>query len=120
MLYRNDGGNRNGWLRVRVRGGVTNRQGIGTRVEMRATPRGPVQVREIRGGSHFLGQSETAAHFGLGPGPARSIFEVRVIFPASGRTFVHRGLRPRRTVEINESGGRVDGIHASRRRLRTP
>jgi hypothetical protein len=66
-LYRNDGGSRNGWLRVRAVGTISNRDGLGAHVIVQSET-GACQVREIGSVSHFLGQSERVAHFGLGPG----------------------------------------------------
>ncbi len=66
VLYRNDGGNQNSWLRVRTVGSTSNRDGIGARVKVSGEPDGRPQLREIGSVSHFLGQSERVAHFGLG------------------------------------------------------
>jgi hypothetical protein len=65
VLYRNTVGQSNDWLRVRVQGVDVNRDGIGSRVTVTATPGGISQVREVGVGSHFAGQSERVAHFGL-------------------------------------------------------
>jgi len=85
ILYRNDGGNANDWLRVRVGGRRSEIEGRGARIEVTPTPGGPTQVREVGAGSHFLGQSERIAHFGLGPGPGGPVHEVHVRWP-SGET----------------------------------
>ncbi|TDJ71634.1 MAG: CRTAC1 family protein [Planctomycetota bacterium] len=68
ILYRNDGGNANGWLRVRVRGTISNRDGVGTWITVTPVAGGPSQVRETSAGSNFLGQNEPTEHFGLGRG----------------------------------------------------
>jgi len=81
-LMRNDGGNKNAWLKVKVRGTTSNRDGLGAVVEVRAGDR-PAQVREIGAGTHFLGQSDSAAFFGLGDAETA---EVRVTWPATGRS----------------------------------
>jgi len=67
-LFRNDTVNDAGWLRVELVGTQSSREGYGSRVETRARPNGPKQVREVGAGSHFLGQSERIVHFGLGEG----------------------------------------------------
>ena len=66
VLYRNDGGNENSWLRVKTVGELSNRDGIGAVVTVEALAGGAKQVREITPGNHFLSQSELTAHFGLG------------------------------------------------------
>ena len=66
ILYRNDGGNNNGWLRIVVSGtGI----GAGARFTLETGNGMPLQVRELEAGNAFLGQHEQAVHFGLGPNP---------------------------------------------------
>jgi hypothetical protein len=85
VLYRNDSGNQNSWLRVDTVGTDSNRDGIGAIVSVWTVNAGDPQVREIHSGSQFLGQSEAIAHFGLGAGSA-DIDRVTVYWPATGRT----------------------------------
>jgi hypothetical protein len=68
ILYRNDGGNANDWLRIVTVGTVSNRDGIGTRITVTPDIAHPeiLQYREISSGNSFLSQSELTAHFGLG------------------------------------------------------
>ena len=101
-LYRNDGGSQNDWLRVRVEGRRSNRQGIGARVRLTARRGGPTQTREISGGSHFLAQSEPAAWFGLGTLQERRIYEVRVEWPASGAVRVRHWVPKNRVLVVRE------------------
>jgi hypothetical protein len=86
-LFRNDGGNRNAWLRVEVQGTVSNRDGRGAKLRVQVEPDGPWQVREVGVGSHFLGESELIQHFGLGPEfeiGVDTVHRVEVEFPVSG------------------------------------
>src|SRR5262249_60708893 len=64
LLLRNDGGNQNHWLQVRLRGTKSNRDGLGTR--LRVTARGVTQTTWIRGGSSFAPSKHPIAYFGLG------------------------------------------------------
>ena len=68
ILYRNDGGNDNHWLRIRLAGTQSNRDGIGAILTITPDLSDPDHslVWEIDGGSSFLSQSEFTAHFGLG------------------------------------------------------
>jgi len=68
ILYRNDGGNDNNWLRVETQGTVSNRDGIGANIviDPDSTVAGDEQYRFIDGGSNFLSQNQMLAHFGLG------------------------------------------------------
>lgn len=81
QLFRNDGGNTSGWLRLELEGTRTNRSAIGAIVRWRQEPGGPMHRLEV-GGHHFLGQSETTLHLGLGEG-GRAPAEVQVYWPLS-------------------------------------
>jgi len=63
-LLRNDGGNRNHWLSVRLSGTKSNRDGIGAVVRV-ITPSGR-QWNMVRSGSSYCSQSDLALTFGLG------------------------------------------------------
>ncbi len=78
LLYRNDGGNANDWLRIKLRDRRGNFRGLGAKIRVQAVPGGPVQVREMGAASHFLGQSEAVAHFGLGAPIAEPVHEVTI------------------------------------------
>ncbi len=92
LLYRNDGGSDTPSLRVRLVARDSAPEGLGARVEVRVQDGGAAQVREMGSVSHFLGQSERVAHFGLGEGTTR-VAEVRVRWP-SGRASVLRDVAP--------------------------
>jgi hypothetical protein len=64
VLLRNDGGNRNGWLRVTLDGLNDNQSAIGTKVEVFAGAHR--QKVEIQGGSGYLGQNAFPLTAGLG------------------------------------------------------
>jgi hypothetical protein len=72
ILYRNDGGNLNDWLRIKLEGTESNRDGLGTFITLDPDDSiaGDEMVREVNGGSNFLSQNELTAHFGLGPDAA--------------------------------------------------
>lgn len=79
LLYRNDGGVTLGeYLRVRARGTRGNRDALGAVV--RVTVDGRERVAEISSVSHFLGQSERVAHFGLGSSATARTARVHVRF----------------------------------------
>ena len=83
VLYRNDADATHGWLRVKLVGSASNRDGIGARVIVAPDRFDPMRayLREIDGGSNYLGQSERVAHFGLGVVDA-PVFRVLVIWPS--------------------------------------
>ena len=67
VLYRNDGGNDNHYLRVETEGSVSNRDGIGAIIEVTADSSDPDQMLlwVVDGGSSFLSHHQKTAHFGL-------------------------------------------------------
>lgn len=86
-LFRNDGGNRNAWLRIAVEGTISNRDGRGAKIRVQVDPDGLWQVREVGVGSHFLGEGELIQHFGLGlefNPQAHVVHRVEIEWPASG------------------------------------
>ena len=73
-LFRNDGGNRNNWLRVETVGSKSNRNGIGAVV--RAESASGKQSSTVRSGSSYLSQSDLAVTFGLGRDPVVTSLEI--------------------------------------------
>ncbi len=74
-LLRNDGANDNNYLRVRLQGGDSNRDGLGAQLALVSDSGRQVQV--VRGGSSYCSQSETVATFGLASDTAVESLEVR-------------------------------------------
>ncbi len=88
------------FLRVRVEGRESNRDGCGTRIEgFVGTQR---MVRHIRGGSTYLSQSERAATFGLGA--ARQVDSLIVTWP-SGRVDAFEGIPANHDIRVVEGSG---------------
>jgi hypothetical protein len=99
-LLRNDGGNRQNWLRVRTIGSRTNRSGIGAVV--RLTSASGTQWQMVRSGSSYASQSELTLTFGLGRDTRVS--KVEVEWP-SGTTQTFADLAPNQLVAIDEGRG---------------
>lgn len=68
------------WLQVRLKSDSPNRHGIGARVLLTRSPGEAPQVRELGASSHYLGQSEVLAHFGLGDEP-QPVHRIEVLWP---------------------------------------
>ena len=81
VLFRNDGGNANHWLRVKTVGQESNREGLGAWITVTPELGGPSQVWQVNGGSNFLGQDDVIAHFGLGDHLGR-IHQVTIEWPS--------------------------------------
>lgn len=73
-LLRNEGGNHNHWLSVRLVGTKSNRDGIGARIRVVAADL--EQTVEVTTGGSFLSHSDTRAHFGLGHHPEADLIEI--------------------------------------------
>ena len=94
-LYRNDGGNRNHWLSVRLNGTKSNRDGIG------AVVRVGKQWAMVRSGSSYCSQSDLALTFGLGADTAAT---VQVEWPSGTKQcFANVGANKR--IVIDETRG---------------
>ena len=77
VLLRNDGGNQNNWIKVRLQGTNSNKSGIGTKVEVKS---GALwQKVEVNGGSGYLSQSPPEVIFGLGQ--LKSVDALRLLWP---------------------------------------
>jgi hypothetical protein len=74
-LLRNDGGNANRWIGVRLAGTKSGRDAIGARVTVAAG--GRTQVRSRVGGASYLTVSDPRVLFGLGPAARVDSIEVR-------------------------------------------
>jgi enediyne biosynthesis protein E4 len=98
VLLRNDGGNRNHYLRVRTVGTTSNRDGIGARVTV-TLDGGRRLEGMVRTGSSYLSQSELPLTFGLGG--ATKVAKVEVAWP-SGKTDVATGVTGDRVIVIKE------------------
>src|SRR5271156_1576481 len=80
-LLRNDNGNQNDMLRVRLVGTRSNRDGIGAKVTL-TTGTGARLFRMVKTGSSYASQSELPLTFGLGkPDPGKTV-SIEIIWPS--------------------------------------
>ena len=107
-LFRNDGGNRNHWLRVKTVGSKSNRDGIGAVV--RLTSASGRQWTMVHSGSSYCSQSELAPTFGLGADKVVQSLEVE--WP-SGVKQRFTNLPANQVVTVDEAKGIVPGGAAS-------
>jgi hypothetical protein len=75
QLLRNDGGNRNHWLELRLVGVRSNRDGIGASV--RLTAGGLTQTLQANGGMSYQAAHDPRLHFGLGQAARVDAIEVK-------------------------------------------
>jgi tetratricopeptide (TPR) repeat protein len=107
ILLRNDGGNRNHWLQVELRGTKSNRQGIGAKLRLVAG--GASQVRQVGAQGSYLSQSSLIETFGLGAKSQADTLEV--VWP-SGIRQLRAGLEANKRILITE--GREAGADRER------
>lgn len=109
-LLRNDGGNKNSWLKVKCIGTRSNRSAIGTRVRVVAD--GRAQIDEVMSGSSYISQNDLRLHFGLGRAAKVDLFEVR--WP-SGLQESIRDIAANQLIFIREGEGIVKSERFGRR-----
>jgi enediyne biosynthesis protein E4 len=97
MLLRNDGGNKNSWIKVRVKCTKSNRTGFGTKVEIEAE--GQKQVQEIGGQPSYLSQNFQEAHFGLNQ--AKQVARLKVTF-LSGIVREQENIDANQIIQVRE------------------
>jgi len=102
-LLRNDGGNRNRFLRVALVGTTSNRDGVGAKVTIEVPGRKPF-TSLVKTGSSYLSQSELPITFGLGN--ASAVTAVIVTWP-NGKVERVNVPAVNRLVVIREGGGVV-------------
>jgi len=86
------------FLKVRLQGTRSNRDGIGARVEVRTDRGSYVQVND--GKSGYLSQSQMPLYFGLGD--AKEIREVQVTWPSGAEQRLSSGLGMNTLLQISE------------------
>jgi hypothetical protein len=101
VLLRNDGGNRNRWLRVKLVGTKSNKDGIGAKVSVKLAG-GSTSWGVVKTGSSYCSQSELPLSFGLGT--ADKAESVEVAWP-SGQVDKLGAQAAGRTVTITEGAG---------------
>lgn len=97
-LWRNDGGNARGWLKVRA-AGLRNRFALGAIVEV--TAGGVTQRQQVGAQSSYLSQHSLTMHFGLGD--HRSADTVVVRFPG-GQVVEYDAVAAGQTLVVQEPG----------------
>jgi hypothetical protein len=74
-LLRNDGGNKQNWIKIKLVGTVCNRTAIGARV--RVVTGKHVQMDEVHSGTSVMSQSDLRLHFGIGKAVKVDLIEVK-------------------------------------------
>jgi hypothetical protein len=100
-LLRNDGGNKNNWLRIKTAGTSSNRDGIGAKVRV-ALDNGIRLWTTVKTGSSYCSQSELPVTFGLGS--AAKVASIEITWP-NGKVETLPGVSANQTVIVQEGKG---------------
>ncbi|MYB95134.1 CRTAC1 family protein [Candidatus Poribacteria bacterium] len=96
-LFRNDGGNRNTWIKFQLVGQTSNRDGIGAQI--RITTASGTQIRRVKSGSSYCSQSELTTIFGINNDTLIETIEVK--WP-SGAVSTRKNIKPNQHIHIEE------------------
>jgi hypothetical protein len=102
QLLRNDGGNRNHWIQVRLVGTRSNRDGIGAAMRIVAGAR--AQFDQAKGGMSYLSAHDPRVHFGLRDAEKVDVLEV---WWPSGAIDKLSNVAADRVVTVKEGSGEV-------------
>ncbi|MCH7490797.1 MAG: CRTAC1 family protein [Gemmatimonadetes bacterium] len=97
LLYRNETPAGNHWLKVRVEGTTSNRDGFGSHI--RVVAGGRTWIREIGGGSSYLSQNSSVAHFGMGD---YAVADSLIVTWPGGEREIFTDIRTNQTVFVVE------------------
>jgi hypothetical protein len=103
-LLRNDGGNAQNWLKIKLIGTKCNRTAIGARV--RVVTGNHAQMNEVHSGASVMSQSDLRLHFGLGKAPLADVVEVK--WPTTQKVERFTQVKANQILTIREGSGIVD------------
>jgi hypothetical protein len=97
VFLRNNKGNLNNWIILKLTGTTSNRDGIGARVKV--TAGGKTQTAQKKSTTGYLSQNDPRMHFGLAQ--SSKVDKIEIIWP-SGKSQVLENLNPNQILEIKE------------------
>ncbi|HKQ72468.1 MAG TPA: CRTAC1 family protein, partial [Blastocatellia bacterium] len=103
QLLRNDGGNANNFILVRLVGVKSNRDGIGAKVKVVSGDLS--QIDEVRSGASYISQSDLRLHFGLEKRTKIDLIEIR--WP-SGTLDRITNVNANKLLTVKEGQGLID------------
>jgi enediyne biosynthesis protein E4 len=107
-LLRNDGGNKNRWIKVKLLGTKCNRTALGARV--RVVTGSHSQIDEVHSGSSVMSQCDLRLHFGLGQ--AQVVDSLEVKWPTTQKVEKFEHLEVNQIVTIQEGSGIIKKVKA--------
>ena len=105
-LLRNDGGNLQNWIKIKLIGTKCNRTAIGARV--RVVTGNHAQMDEVHSGASVMSQCDLRLHFGLGKAQAVDIIEVK--WPTTQKIERFTQVKANQILTIREGSGIVETV----------
>ncbi len=102
-LLRNDGGNLQNWIKIKLIGTKCNRTAIGARV--RAVTGTHAQMDEVHSGASVMSQSDLRLHFGVGKAQTIDVIEVK--WPTTQKVERFTAVKVNQILTIREGSGIV-------------
>ena len=102
-LLRNEGGNQQNWIKIKLIGTKCNRTAIGARV--RVTTGKHIQMDEVHSGASVMSQSDLRLHFGLGKIDSVDVIEVQ--WPTTQKIERFTQVKANQIITIREGTGIV-------------
>jgi hypothetical protein len=105
-LLRNDGGNKNNWINLKLLGTKCNRTAIGARV--RVVTGKHAQIDEVHTGTSVMSQSDLRLHFGLGQ--AKQVDAIEVKWPTTQKVERFTNVDANQFLTIKEGEGIIKKV----------
>jgi enediyne biosynthesis protein E4 len=102
-LLRNDGGNKQNWIKITLLGTQCNRTAIGARV--RVVTGSHSQMDEVHSGSSVMSQGDLRLHFGIGKAAVIDLIEVK--WPTTQKIERFTQVKANQILTIREGSGIV-------------
>jgi hypothetical protein len=102
-LLRNNGGNKQNWIKIKLLGSQCNRTAIGARV--RVVTGKHAQMDEVHSGSSVMSQGDLRLHFGLGKAEQVDVIEVK--WPTTQKVERFTQVKANQIITIREGQGMV-------------
>jgi len=105
-LLRNDGGNKQNWIKIKLIGTRCNRTAIGTRVKV--VTGNHAQIDEVHSGSSVMSQGDLRLHFGLGK--LSTVDLIEVTWPTTQKVERLTQVKANQILTIREGDGIVNAV----------
>lgn len=109
-LLRNDGGNAQNWIKIKLIGTKCNRTAIGARV--RVVIGNHSQIDEVHSGSSVMSQGDLRLHFGVGK--AQNVDLIEVKWPTTQKIERFTQVKANQILTIREGSGMVPAVKSGR------